>query len=126
MQKIIFIGALLLAVLALALAQGPVVLTADNFEAETEGKAAFVKFYAPWCGHCVALAPAWESLASKVASIDNAVVGKVDCTIEQELAGKYGIKGYPTLMMLKDGEQIPYRGARDEDSLLAFVKNHAL
>ena len=38
----------------------------DNFEAETEGKTAFVKFYAPWCGHCVALSPTWDSLAAKV------------------------------------------------------------
>lgn len=122
-------AALFLSALYLAQAEsgsGPVVLTSENFASETEGKAAFVKFYAPWCGHCVALAPAWDSLAKKVHAEmpDTAKVGKVDCTVEQELAGKYNVRGYPTLIMLKNGEQIPYRGARDEDSLMSFVKQH--
>jgi thioredoxin domain-containing protein 5 len=128
MNKSIFVVALLALLAAVVMAQGPVVLTADNFEAETEGKTAFVKFYAPWCGHCVALSPTWDSLASKVhGNIDDTKIGKVDCTVEQELGAKFAVRGYPTLILIdKEGEQHPYRGARDEDSLMAFVKNHAL
>jgi thiol-disulfide isomerase/thioredoxin len=44
----------------------PVVLTQATFEMETKTGATFVKFFAPWCGHCVKLAPTWEAVSAKV------------------------------------------------------------
>ena len=63
----------------------PTVLDKENFRqlvlsAEKEllsEKGWFVKFYAPWCGHCKALAPAWVELSDAGLDIN---IGKVDCT----------------------------------------------
>ena len=49
-----------------AIKESPVaVLGKENFEAKTKTGVAFVKFFAPWCGHCKRLAPTWEKLAEE-------------------------------------------------------------
>lgn len=39
-----------------------------------------VEFYAPWCGHCKALAPKYDELAKKLEGVDSVVVAKMDAT----------------------------------------------
>jgi protein disulfide-isomerase-like protein len=58
----------------------------------------FIKFYAPWCGHCKKMAPAWDELATKTEGKLN--VAKVDCTSDKgkPLCAKFEVKGYPTLL----------------------------
>ena len=66
------------------------------------GKPWFIKFFAPWCGHCKKLTPTWQELHEKYGNEVN--IAKVDCTSEdsQLLCAQFGIRGYPTLMFLKD------------------------
>ena len=52
------------------------VTSLDNFFK----KPMFVKFYAPWCGHCKKLRPTWESLST--VSNEGVYIGAVDCTVE--------------------------------------------
>lgn len=85
----------------------------------------FIKFYAPWCGHCTKLAPTWTELYEKHSETLN--VAKVDCTQPQSknLCSRLEVRGYPTLGYLPAqseseefaGHIIKYRGVRDLPSL---------
>merc|ERR1712159_788761 len=103
-------------------------LTADNFDSLVGGgKGSFIKFYAPWCGHCKALAPAWKQLGEAVADNDNVVIGDVDCTKEEGLCQKYGVQGYPTLKYFTGATAAlgdSYQGGRDFDALNSFASEN--
>jgi len=76
------------------------------------------EFYAPWCGHCKALAPEYEKASSET----HVPFVKVDCTENEELCSKYEVKGYPTLYFFKKGDnKIPYNGGRKVKDLVSFV-----
>jgi len=54
--------ALFLGLAAAATGINAIELTADNFDAETAGKTVFIKFLAPWWGHCKKMKPDWDKL----------------------------------------------------------------
>jgi len=97
-------------------------LTDHTFNAQLKhSKLIFVKFYAPWCGHCKKLAPAWSDLASAVADQDVAIA-KVDCTQHRQTCTENGVRGYPTLKLFRDGAVVnEYKGPRALGNLLNFV-----
>jgi len=97
-------------------------LTPENWEEQTAGKTTFVKFYAPWCGHCKALAPAWEKLTSEFASSTTTLIGEVDCDgVGKSICNKMGVKGFPTLKYGTASELEAYTGGRDIETLTAFA-----
>lgn len=81
----------------------------------------FIKFYAPWCGHCKALSPIWDEMFEKNRHSLN--IAKVDCTDDQnmELCVQFKISGYPTLLLLHEDRYYKYRGPRDYESLIEFA-----
>lgn len=103
-------------------------LSGANFEASIAGKGAFVKFYAPWCGHCKKLAPAWDQLADEFTDNDAVVIGSVDCTAEdnKDLCSQMGVRGFPTLKYFTGGDAAgeKYESGRDFDALLEFAKEN--
>ncbi|KAL2316424.1 putative protein disulfide-isomerase C1F5.02 [Schizosaccharomyces pombe] len=92
----------------------------------TADKVLMVKFYAPWCGHCKALAPEYESAADELEK-DGISLVEVDCTEEGDLCSEYSIRGYPTLNVFKNGKQISqYSGPRKHDALVKYMRKQLL
>ncbi|QRV87234.1 thioredoxin [Ceratobasidium sp. AG-Ba] len=95
------------------------VLSPDTFEKTLAEGPAFVKFYAPWCGHCKKLAPVWVELAKKAQG--RATIAEVDCDRFGGLCKSQGVDGYPMLFFFNAGQKVDFRGGRKIDALEQFV-----
>ncbi|GJP41521.1 hypothetical protein CLOM_g1187 [Closterium sp. NIES-68] len=115
---------LVFATLSLAAVANVVELTRDNFAMLVgKDKAAFVKFYAPWCGHCKKLAPDYDKFGSAFKETASVLVGKVDCDEHKALCSEYKVTGFPTLKWFPKGATSPeeYPGGRSVEDLVSFT-----
>ncbi|CAL5363489.1 unnamed protein product [Camellia sinensis] len=98
-----------------------VVLKDSNFsDFIAKNRYVMVEFYAPWCGHCQALAPEYAAAATELKG--EVVLAKVDATEESELGQKYEIQGFPTVYFFIDGVHKDYSGQRTKDAIVSWVK----
>lgn len=97
-------------------------LTDETFESHIAVGYHFIKFYAPWCTHCIQLAPTWDELAETFQDDNSISIVSVDCVKFSDVCKKYSIRGFPSLVFFGKGKRIAeFRGARNHESLVEFV-----
>uniref|UniRef100_A0A182JTP8 Protein disulfide-isomerase n=1 Tax=Anopheles christyi TaxID=43041 RepID=A0A182JTP8_9DIPT len=116
-MRLLSVFGLVLAFATVALAEeevksedGVLVLTKDNFDSViANNEFVLVEFYAPWCGHCKALAPEYAKAAKVLADKESKIkLAKVDATVEPELA--------------ENGSHVDYTGGREQDTIVSWLE----
>ncbi|KAJ5974212.1 hypothetical protein N7481_011422 [Penicillium waksmanii] len=97
-------------------------LTAESFQklVTSTQDPWFIKFYAPWCGHCQALAPNWQAMAKEMKDVLN--VGEVNCDVESRLCEDARVSSFPTMYFFRGGQRVEYTGLRGLGDLLSYTK----
>jgi protein disulfide-isomerase A1 len=109
-------------------AAGPtevLVLDENNFEASIKkNDLTLVEFYAPWCGHCKALAPEYDRASILLKGTAGVALAKVDCTEQRDLCEKYEVQGFPTLKLFRNDDSAPseFDQARKADAIVKFMQ----
>ncbi|KAK3948686.1 hypothetical protein QBC32DRAFT_350946 [Pseudoneurospora amorphoporcata] len=97
-------------------------LTAESFQSQVTmtQEPWFIKFYAPWCHHCQAMAANWAQVAREMKGRLN--IGEVNCEQEQRLCKDVRVTGYPTIQFFRGGERAEYTGLRGLGDFLAYAE----
>ncbi|KAJ2775200.1 hypothetical protein IWQ56_000197 [Coemansia nantahalensis] len=107
-------------------------LTPANFDRvlDKTSQPTFVKFYAPWCGHCQSLAPEYERAAERARGVARFYAVNCDKDANRGLCARYNVEGFPTLKVFtekrtKHGRRraVDYQGARKASAMVSFARS---
>lgn len=95
-------------------------LDENNFDSETSQGLKLVDFYTTWCKYCINQQDVLKDLS------DNGFwIGKLDCDKHAEIAKKYGISGFPSFVLFKNGEiETQFSGYHTKSQLLDRLTKH--
>ena len=99
--------------------------TDQNFQSAIleSDKVALVDFWAAWCGPCMMLGPVIDELAGEYEG--RAVIAKVNVDENPSIAGKYGIRSIPTMLIIKGGKVVDQMvGAMPKTAIAKKIDEH--
>ncbi|RXG53299.1 Protein disulfide-isomerase A3 [Armadillidium vulgare] len=118
---------LLISLIGVLKADDVLQLEDSDFESKlADTDTALVMFFAPWCGHCKRLKPEFEKAGSILKDNDPPIaLVKVDCTEGgKETCNKFGVSGYPTLKIFRNGElSSDYNGPREVNGIVKYMRS---
>ena len=119
-------------------------LTGEKFDEDTKNGYWFVKHYSPYCHHCKAIAPTWqtlyefyytskpvpagktpsESLLNTFTRYYDFRFGSLDCIAYGDACTKHGVSAFPTFSLYKNGQYVKkFEGTKDMAGLSAFIED---
>lgn len=103
-----------------------ITVSGENWDQEVvrSSEPVLVDFWAPWCAPCRMIAPALDELAGQYAG--KVKVAKLNVDQDAEIAGRFGVRSIPTLILFRDGRPVDqYVGARPKADIARLLSEHS-